>query len=153
MKHIIFCFLILGAVACSSREEEPKEVENMAKAYDPILEQDAQVARVNSMIQANKNLDDEKKEKLIELVNEQSKKITEMRKEQSRLRAVLIDQLLESSGGSNSKTLATSKELENLSKKNIKGLNDFILKFRSISGETDLRQNNFMREVGGIHMI
>jgi type IV secretory pathway TraG/TraD family ATPase VirD4 len=152
MKHFFFFFILFVAVACSSHEK-PKKVDEMAKAYDPILEQNAQVARVITMIQQNKNLENEKKEKLVELVNEQDKKITEVRKEQSRLRAVLIDQLLQSADGSNSATMATSKELENLNKKNIKGLNDFILKFRAISGERDIRQNDFMREVGSVHLI
>lgn len=149
-QFILLMTLLAGLVACSSNE---KKVEKMTTTYDPVVEQDAQVARVIGMIQANENLDQDKKTELIELVNEQDKKITAMKKEQSQLRAVLIDQLLAGSTGDNTATLATSKQLEELNKKNIKGLNDFIIQFRSISGENDAKNNDYMREVGSVHFL
>lgn len=151
MKHLFSTFILLTfIVACSSNE---KKVDKMAQSYDPILEKNAQVERVITMIKNDEGLNDQKKEELVALVKETSVKADEIKKEQSQLRALLINQLLESSDGSSSQVLATSKELEKLTKKNIKGLNDFIIKFKAISGERDIQQNQFMHEVGNIHML
>jgi apolipoprotein N-acyltransferase len=151
MKHsLLISILLLGLCACSSSS---KKVDKMTKTYEPVLEQDAQVERITTMIRTDKKLTDEKKDKLVELVHEQSQKSIELRKKQSQLRAVLVDQLLKSSDGSNSASVSTSKELEKLNQANIKGLNDFILKFKSISGERDINQNDYMRELGSVHLI
>lgn len=148
MKHIILTLtILLGICACGSAEK-PQE---MARAYDPILDRDDQLDRVITMIKDDKDLDNEKKNKLIELVNDQAQKTLELRMQQSQLRAVLIDQLLKGAAGSKSQTLATSKRLEKLNKKNIKELDDFIVKFRAISGERD--KDQLMREAGGVHML
>lgn len=64
-----------------------------------------------------------------------------------------MDQLLESSDGSKSAVIATGKALEKLNKQNIKETKDFILKFQSLSGERDIRQNDFMKEVSNIHFL
>jgi hypothetical protein len=154
MKHILLSLILLiGVAACSSKEKDKNAVNKMAQQFEPVVDHDAQIARVKMMIQTDESLHENKKKQLIELVDQQSKKITEFKEEQSRLRAVLINQLLQGSDGALTSTVATTKELEKLNKKNIKGLNDFILKFRSISGERDARQNAFMREVGNIHML
>lgn len=144
----VLLFMIIFS-SCSSSEK----VSKMSKEYEPVLEQDAQVQRVITMIKEDKDLKPDAKEELVELVEEQSKKITENRKKQSQLRAVLIDQLLQASDGSKSDVIATTKELEKLNKQNIKGMKDFVLKFQSLSGEKDIRQNDFMREVSNIHFL
>ena len=154
MKHIsLILILILLIVAACSSNEPKKEVRTMSQSYEPVVEQEAQVARVITMIQADKELDQKRKDELVKLVNEQSAKVTEAKQKQSQLRALLIDQLLQSSDGSNSLALATTKELEKLNKQNIKGLNDFILKFKGISGERDIRQNDMMMQAGSIHFL
>jgi hypothetical protein len=148
-KNILILAILIISASCSS-SKKPAE---LARAYDPIIDRNDQVERVVAMIRENKKLDKNKKNDLIELVNAQAKKADEIKMKQSQLRAVLIDQLLESSDGSNSQTIATTKELEKIHKRNIKELNDFILKFKAISGEQDLRQDSFMREVGNVHLI
>lgn len=74
MKHfILFALLIMGIISCSTKSD----VKEMSKSFEPVLEQDAQVDRVISMIKKDKGLDEEKKKDLVKLINEQSVKITE----------------------------------------------------------------------------
>jgi hypothetical protein len=148
-KTILALALLVGVVSCGSTEKPAK----LARAYDPIIDRNDQVERIITMIRNNKKIEEDKKNELIELVNVQAEKSDQIKMKQSQLRAVLIDQLLESSDGSNSQTIATTKELEKIHKKNIKELNDFVLKFKAISGEQTLRQDSFMREVGNVHLI
>ena len=150
MKLTILTFALLIAVVSCSSQEKPAE---LARAYEPIIDRNDQVERIITMIKNNKELDKDKKNELIELVNVQAKKSDQIKMQQSQLRALLINQLLESADGSNSQTIATTKELEKIHKKNIKELNDFILKFKAISGEQALRHDSFMREVGNVHLI
>jgi hypothetical protein len=148
-KTILTITLLICVVSCSS-QEKPAE---LARAYDPIIDRNDQVERIITMIRNNNKIEEDKKNELIELVNVQAKRSDQIKMEQSQLRAVLIDQLLESADGSNSQTIATTKELEKIHKKNIKELNDFVLKFKAISGEQAIRQDSFMREVGNVHLI
>lgn len=152
MKHFSLILVLLVVVACSSKEPK-KEVQTAAQTYEPVVDQDAQVARLVGMIQADKDIEQERKDDLIKLVNEQSVKLTEAKKKQSQLRALLIDQLLKSSDGTNTQAMATTKELENLNKQNIRGLNDFILKFKSLSGQRDVEQTDLMMQAGSINFL
>jgi hypothetical protein len=150
MKFTILTLAMLIAFISCSSQENPAE---LARSYDPIIDRNDQVERIITMIKNNKGLDKDKKNGLIDLVNVQAKKSDHIKMQQSQLRAVLIDQLLQSADGSNSQTIATIKELEKIHKKNIKELNDFVLNFKAISGEQALRQDSFMREVGNVHLI
>lgn len=152
MKKILVTILSFVIIGCATKRES-KKIDEMAQKYDPILERDAQVNRLITMIKKDKKLDEKRKGQLVDLILETNEKSIKIRKEQSRLRALLVDQLLKSADGTNSKALATSKKLEALNKKNIKGLNSFILKFRSITGERDLMEMNYMRGLGEVHLL
>ena len=154
MKYFLISLVFFTILsACSSHEKERESVNKMAQSYDPITEREAQLQRVISMIRNDKELDEKRKDELVNLVNDKYKKSTKVIEEQGQLRALLVNQLLEGSHGKNTKVIQTTKRLEELHKKNIKELNDFIIKFRSISGERDLRQSEFMREVGEVHLL
>ena len=90
-KNILILALLLVSASCSS-SKKPAE---LARAYDPIIDRNDQVERVVAMIRGNKKLDEKKKNDLIDLVNAQAKKADVIKMKQSQLRAVLIDQLLE----------------------------------------------------------
>jgi PBP1b-binding outer membrane lipoprotein LpoB len=149
-KIILILALIMNLYSCSSSD---KELNALEASYEPILDTDSQVARIELMIKNDKKLDSKVKVQLITLIDDTSKEAIKRKKRQSQLRAVLIDQLLKSSDGSKSKVLTTSKELEKNHKESIKSLNDFILKFKAISGEQSHNQNEMMRDLATIHYI
>jgi tryptophanyl-tRNA synthetase len=96
MLRILYAFTqLIYLSGCSSS----KKVNEMAHTYEPILKEEEQVERMNAMIRNSSKLSGEKKDKLVQLVNQQVAKSQELRKEQSHLRAVLIDQLLRSISG------------------------------------------------------
>ena len=148
MKTFFLIFALMTTLAaCSSN----KKVEQMSQSFEPILGKEAQIERIVKMISNDPKLNQEEKDQLITLLNQQVKISEEMKKEQSQLRALLIDQLLKSSNGSNSQTIATTRKLQKLYKKNIKELNHFVLKFKSITGQRDINHQDYMSEMAGLH--
>jgi hypothetical protein len=146
MKRLASLFIVfLMLSACSSS----KKIQEEAKAYVPVTDTAAQVQRAISMIKADKELSEEQKKELEKLVFVHTDKAEEIRKKQSQIRAMLIEELLKSSHGKKSLSITSAKALDKLNKEHINNLDDFIRKFRVISGEADRNQDIYMRQIAG----
>ena len=117
--------------------------------YQPLIEKDAQIKRAVGMIEADPELTKDQKSELTKLVYAHSERSEEIKKKQSQIRAVLIEELLKSSHGKRSLSVTSAKELDKLNKQHIKNLDEFIWKFRRISGESDRNQETYMRQIAG----
>lgn len=158
MKNIICLFLVLFAlVSCSSKDKSAKKAsaktEKLAKSYDPIIDVQEQRERIVGMIQNDEKLDNKKKKDLVQLVDSKTNMAIESIKKKSQLRAALIHELLQSSTGKTSNALAIEKEMERINKQNIKELDNFILEFKAISGERDIKQYDMMEGMATSHLM
>lgn len=147
MKLLTFIPLILALLAagCSSR----KKVQEEAKAYRPVIEQGAQIKRAVAMIEADAELSTDQKKALVKLIYVHAERSEEIKRKQSQIRAVLIEELLKSSHGQKSLSVTSAKELDKLNKEHIKNLDKFIRRFRIISGEAERNQDSYMKQIAG----
>lgn len=114
---------------------------------------EAQKARIVGMIQNDTQLDSQKKQDLVNLVNKKTAMATDIIKKKSQLRAALVNELLYSSTGKTSNALAIEKEMDKLNKQSLKELDNFILEFKAISGERDIKQYEMMEGMATSHLM
>lgn len=147
MKVLVLMLLSLVAISCSSQKEARKEVEKEAKAVNPNTDPRTQYARAISMIRESKDLKDDQKEKLVDVVNTYATRSLENRMQQSQYRAVLVSEMLNSGTKKNLKVDAAKKALQKLNDDSSKNLGKFIRDFKFYSGNAAANFQPAMREI------
>lgn len=147
MKVLVLMLLSLIAIGCSSQKEARKEVEKEAKAVSPDIDPRTQYARAIAIIKADKDLKDDQKEKLVDVVNTYAIKSLENRMQLSQYRAVLVSEMLNSGNKKNPKVDAAKKAIHKLYDDNSKQLGKFIRDFKFYSGNYAANFQPAMREI------
>lgn len=146
MKNLLILF-IYGMIAASCTT--PKNVKKEAARFGPVLNADAQVERAVGMIKEDEKLSIQQKKELINLVEHYSYDAVKIRQKQSQVRALLISELLKSVDGHQSMALSTAKELDKLSRQDIKLLDKFFREFNRITGELDQEHQRSIQQMAG----
>lgn len=142
---LLFLVLILG-VSCASHEAK-KEVKEDAAEILPVINPNAQYDRAVAMVNANPDLSQEQKTKLIGIIQAYGTKASENRQKESQYRVALLDEMMKTDAATNATISAAKKNITNLNKENSKLIEGFVNDFKSTIGKSAKFNQPVMMEV------
>lgn len=134
--HATLLLILLG-VGCSSAEKEQKadvKEEIESTAYKDVTPAN-HYSRAISMVESDQKLNDSEKKNLVKLIEEYGGEVQKRRNLQSKYRALLVHEMLQTGEKKNPKVDAARDELIELDKTNSKELQKFIRDFKFYAGE------------------
>lgn len=147
MKSLTLLLLIfvLG-VSCASHEAK-KDVKKEAAEILPVINPNAQYERAVAMVQANPDLSQEQKNKLIGLIQSYGTKVYENKQKESQYRTVLLEEMMKTEAETSATIAAAKKDITDLNKNNAKLIEDFVQEFKTTVGKSAKFNQPTMMEV------
>ncbi len=147
MNKLVLLLLVLGlGVSCTSYKAK-KAVNAEAAEVMPVVNPTLQYHRAVAMIEANPDLSQEQKAKLVELINGYANKAYESKQKESQFRTVLMDEMLKTNVNNNAKISAAREDITKLNKESSKMIETFVQDFKTIVGKSAHYHQPVMMEV------